>query len=57
MSPEKEQQQPDCVADAQGATRAEKGVHPKWVHDLPGIPGQSAVQPQQHPTLRTHLWA
>ena len=57
VSPEEEQQQPDCVADAQGAAGGETGADPKWVHDLPGVPGQPTVQPQQHPTLRTHLRA
>ena len=53
---EEEQQQSDSMVGAQGA-ESEGGVHTERIYDFPRVPGQPAVQPKQHPALRTHLRA
>ena len=53
---EEEQQQSDSMVGAQGA-ESEGGIHTKRFYGFPRVPGQPAVQPNQHPALRTHLRA
>ena len=44
------------LVDAQD-TPEQDGGDGGGLHNVPGVPGRTAVQSQQHPSLRANLWS